>query len=246
MNTVITIDRLTKDYGRGRGAFDITLTVSEGECYGFLGPNGAGKTTTIRHLMGFSRPDQGEAFILGRDCWREAALLKNEIGYIPGEIVLPAGMTGLQFLRMMQQMRGITDTKRTDELVERFRLDTATRVKQMSFGMKRKLAIITAFMHDPAVLILDEPSSGLDPIMQKEFIDYIAEERGRGKTVFLSSHMCHEVDAACDRAAIIREGHIVSEIDLRALKAAEGNAFDLEKYFLDFYRQDAEGGEAHA
>ena len=246
MSQVITIDHLTKDYGRGRGAFDITLTVKEGECYGFLGPNGAGKTTTIRHLMGFSRPDRGKARVLGRDCWQESALLMNHIGYIPGEIVLPTGMTGRQFLHMMQQMRGITDTKRTEMLVERFRLDTSTRVKQMSFGMKRKLAIITAFMHDPEVLILDEPSSGLDPIMQKEFIDYVAEERGRGKTVFLSSHIFHEVDVACSRAAIIREGRIVSEIDLDALKETEGSAFDLEQYFLDFYRQDYEGGDVRA
>lgn len=238
---VIRIDHLTKDYGFGRGAFDITLDVMKGECYGFLGPNGAGKTTTIRHLMGFSRPGSGSAQILGRDCWSQAADLKNDIGYIPGEIELPLGMTGGQFLDMMQKMRGITDPARTEMLVRKFRLDTSVRIRKMSFGMKRKVAIITAFMHDPDVLILDEPSSGLDPIMQKEFIDYVAEERARGKTIFLSSHIFHEVDAACSRAAIIKEGHIVSEIDLDALKRKEGDAFDLERYFLDFYRDG--GGE---
>ena len=238
---VLRVDHLTKDYGRGRGAFDITLAVGRGECYGFLGPNGAGKTTTIRHLMGFSKPNKGSSAILGRSCWRDAAILKNDIGYIPGEIELPAAMTGAGFLRMMEKMRGVTDHGRTARLVERFHLDPSVRVKKMSFGMKRKLAIVTALMHDPAVLILDEPSSGLDPMMQKEFIDCIAEEKSRGKTIFLSSHFFHEIDAACDRAAIIKEGHIVSEMDLKALKAKEGNGFDLEKYFLDFYREEAEG-----
>lgn len=178
---------------------------------------------------------------MGEDCWKKAAPLKNHIGYIPGEIVLPGGMSGRQFLRMMEKMRGITDHSRTEQLIERFRLDPLGNVKKMSFGMKRKLAIITAFMHDPEVLILDEPSSGLDPIMQKEFIDFIAEEKERGKTIFLSSHMFHEVDVACDRVAIIKEGHIVSEIDLGELKAKEGDAFDLEQYFLDFYRTGAVG-----
>lgn len=241
---IIRIDHLTKDYGHGRGAFDITLTVKQGECYGFLGPNGAGKTTTIRHLMGFSKPDAGSSYILGADCWTDAAVLKNRIGYIPGEIELPADMTGAQFLRMMQKMRGIEDDTRTAMLVEKFQLDTSAKIRKMSFGMKRKVAIITAFQHDPDVLILDEPSSGLDPIMQKTFIDYVAEERERGKTIFLSSHIFHEVDVACNRAAIIKEGHIVSEIDLDELKRIEGDAFDLEKYFLDFYRQ--EGGVQHA
>lgn len=242
MTPVIIIDHMTKDFGHGRGAFDITLTVKRGECYGFLGPNGAGKTTTIRQLMGFARPNSGKAYILGEDCWLNAAALKNRIGYIPGEIELPLGMTGGQFLSMMQKMRGITDDSRTRMLVEKFKLDTSVNIRKMSFGMKRKVAIITAFQHDPDILILDEPSSGLDPIMQKEFIDYIAEERSRGKTIFLSSHIFHEVDVACNRAAIIKEGHIVSEIDLDYLKRKEGRDFDLEKYFLDFYR---DGGGDH-
>ena len=249
MNETIIIDHLTKDYGRGRGAFDITLKVRPGECYGFLGPNGAGKTTTIRHLMGFSTPDSGKAEILGMDCRRDAAALKNHIGYIPGEVTLPTGMTGTGFLKMMEKMHGITDKSRADMLVERFRLDTSAKVKSMSFGMKRKLAIVTAFMHDPEILILDEPTSGLDPLMQKEFVDFLKEEKERGKTLFLSSHIFHEIDVACDRLSIIREGHIVSEIDLNERRRIEGDAFDLESFFMDFYREDssfAEGGEQHA
>lgn len=233
----ILIDHMTKDYCLGRGVFDISLRVREGECYGFLGPNGAGKTTTIRQLMGFSKPDRGDASILGRDCWRDAAELKNDIGYIPGEIVLPTGMTGTAFLRMMERMHYITDSRRTEMLVERFRLDPGINVKKMSFGMKRKLAIITAFMHDPRILILDEPSSGLDPLMQQEFIDFLSEEKAQGKTIFLSSHIFHEVDVACDRLAIIKEGHIVSELNLKG-KRAEEQDFDLEQYFMDFYRTD--------
>lgn len=243
MNDTIHIDHMTKDYGPGRGAFEITLTVRAGECYGFLGPNGAGKTTTIRQLMGFIRPDSGSAEILGKDCWHEAAILKNHIGYIPGEIVLPAGMNGTSFLRMMEKMHGIKDVSRTEMLIERFHLDTSVGVKKMSFGMKRKLAIITAFMHDPEILILDEPTSGLDPLMQKEFIDFLAEEKARGKTMFLSSHIFHEVDVACDRLAIIKEGHIVSEIDLNARRREEGADFNLEQYFMDFYRTDIHAGK---
>ena len=249
MTDTIIIDHMTKDYGLGRGAFDITLRVHEGECYGFLGPNGAGKTTTIRQLMGFTRPNSGRAEILGKDCWREAAVLKNHIGYIPGEIALPTGMTGAGFLRMMERMRGIENLSRTKMLTERFHLDTSAPVKKMSFGMKRKLAIIAAFMHDPVILILDEPSSGLDPLMQKELIDFLAEEKARGKTIFLSSHIFHEVDVACDRLSIIKEGFLVSEIDLNVRRREEGSAFDLEQYFMDFYRIDVQsekGGQGHA
>ncbi|MCD7872352.1 MAG: ABC transporter ATP-binding protein, partial [Clostridiales bacterium] len=215
---VIEISHLTKDYGHGRGVFDINISVNKGECYGFLGPNGAGKTTSIRHLMGFSKPQKGNAFICGKNSWKYAAELQNTVGYLPGEIALPSGITGAKFLDMMAKMRRLKDNGYCKKLLERFELDPNVDTKQMSLGVKRKLAVVTAFMHDPDILILDEPTSGLDPLMQQTFIDYIKEEKSRGKTIFLSSHIFHEVDATCDRIAIIKDGKIASEFVSARLK----------------------------
>lgn len=215
---MIEVSHLTKDYGYGRGVFDVSLHTEKGECYGFLGPNGAGKTTTIRHLMGFSKPQEGTTSILGKDSWRNSAMLQNTVGYLPGEIALPPSLTGAKFLQMMGQMRRLKDDAYLKMLLEKFELDPNIGTKQMSLGVKRKLAVVTAFMHDPDILILDEPTSGLDPIMQEVFIDYIASEKKRGKTIFLSSHIFHEVDATCDRIAIIKDGRIVSEFIADELK----------------------------
>ncbi len=216
--SLITVSHVTKDYGHGRGVFDINISVNKGECYGFLGPNGAGKTTTIRHLMGFSKPQGGSTAIMGKDSWENAAMLQNTVGYLPGEIALPTGITGEEFLDMMAKMRHVKDKSYLGSLLDRFELDPNVDTKKMSLGVKRKLAVVTAFMHDPDILILDEPTSGLDPIMQQTFIDYIIEEKKRGKTIFLSSHIFHEVDATCDRIAIIKDGKIVSEFNAEQLK----------------------------
>ncbi len=167
--SLITVSHLTKDYGHGRGVFDINISVNKGECYGFLGPNGAGKTTTIRHLMGFSKPQSGSTAIDGKDSWENSALLQNTVGYLPGEIALPSGITGTEFLDMMAKMRHIEDKTYLQKLLDRFELDPNVDTKKMSLGVKRKLAVVTAFMPNPAILILDEPTSGLDPIMQQTF-----------------------------------------------------------------------------
>lgn len=232
---IIAIEHLTKDYGHGRGVFDVNICVDNGECYGFLGPNGAGKTTTIRHLMGFSKPQTGSTAILGKSSWENSAWLQNTIGYLPGEVALPAGLSGTAFLRMMVQMRGIKDQAYLQKLLERFDLDPRISIKQMSLGVKRKLAVVTAFMHNPDILILDEPTSGLDPIMQETFIAFIQEEKQRGKTIFLSSHIFHEVDASCDHIAIIRDGKIVSDFKSEELKRKQDHIYrvtfsDMESY----------------
>lgn len=216
--SVINVNHLTKDYGNARGVFDVTIGVEPGICFGFLGPNGAGKTTTIRHLMGFSRPQRGNASILGMDCWTEATRIKERIGYLPGEIALPKNITGAAFLNRMSQMRRLESDVYCAELLERFEFDPRSNIDDMSLGEKRKLAVVTAFMHDPEVLILDEPTSGLDPIMQQVFIDYILAEKKRGKTILLSSHIFHEVDATCDVIAIIKEGRIAAEFKAESLK----------------------------
>ena len=215
---VIEVSHLTKDYGHGRGVFDVSIKVEQGMCYGFLGPNGAGKTTTIRHLMGFSKPQSGSTSILGCDSWNCADELKNAVGYLPGEIAFPKGLTGTEFLDMQMKLCRVKDEAYKNELLERFQLDPSMRVEKMSLGVRRKLAVVTAFLHDPDILILDEPTSGLDPIMQQNFIDFILSEKKRGKTILLSSHIFHEVDACCDRISIIKDGRIVADFVADELK----------------------------
>ncbi len=219
----IEVSHLTKDYGFGRGVFDVSLHVDTGEVFGFLGPNGAGKSTTIRHLMGFSRPGSGETKILGKDTFDRYFEILQHVGYIPGEIALPAGLNGWEFIRMMQNLQKIHNEDRLREMLDLFELEDKVlsgETKRMSLGVKRKLAVVSAFMSDPDVLILDEPTSGLDPVMQETFIDLIHREKERGKTILLSSHIFSEIDSTCDRIAIIRDGKIVSEFVANDLKHA--------------------------
>lgn len=210
---VIEVDELTKDYGSRRGVFSVSFQIEKGEVFGFLGPNGAGKTTTIRHLMGFSKPQKGRAIISGMDCFKQSNQILKNIGYLPGEIALPENLTGIEFVRMMQGLRNSHDEKRLKYLMDKSQLDPRGKTKRMSLGNKRILAIITAFMADPEVLLLDEPTSGLDPLMQERFIDFLIEEKKRGKTILLSSHIFSEVDAVCDRIAIIKDGELVTAVN---------------------------------
>lgn len=217
---MIEIKNLTKTYSNGKGIFDVSFSVSEGEVFGFLGPNGAGKTTTIRNLLGFTNPVSGSCSIGGLDCRTRADEIQKNLGYVPGEIAFFDNMTGMQFMKFIADMRGTKDTKRRDGLIERFELESDRKIRKMSKGMKQKVGLITAFMHDPATIILDEPTSGLDPLMQKRFIELIIEEKQRGKTILMSSHMFDEVDRTCQRAAIIREGKIVAVEDIASLKSS--------------------------
>jgi len=226
--SVIKVENLTKDYGHNRGAFDVTFEVQKGEVFGFLGPNGAGKTTTIRHIMGFSRPQSGRTSVEGLDSWTRHYDIQRNVGYLPGEIALPEYLTGTQFIKMMAELRGMSDMTYTDNLINRFELETSGVLKRMSLGMKRKLAVVTAFMHDPAILILDEPTSGLDPVMQDMFIEFVKEEKNRGKTVLLSSHIFNEVDATCDRISIIKEGRLVSTFVADDLRHSESKEWKIE------------------
>ncbi len=223
----IEVQSLSKDYGHGRGVFHVSLSVHEGEVFGFLGPNGAGKSTTIRHLMGFSKPDEGQALLFGRKAFENYADVMNRVGYLPGEIALPAGLTGWDFIDMMKKLRGTDCDENTQRLMRMFDLDPSGETKRMSLGVKRKLAVVTAFMHDPDVLILDEPTSGLDIVMQETFIDFIKEEKRRGKTILLSSHIFSEVDATCDRIAIIKDGRIVSDFIADDLRHNSNKNYDL-------------------
>lgn len=226
----IVVKNLTKDYGSGRGVFNVSFAVEKGEVFGFLGPNGAGKSTTIRHLMGFSKPQSGETKIFNQDTFDNYDKILNNVGYIPGEIALPAGLTGWEFIRMMQNLQHNHNEEKLKEMLDLFKLDDVTlsgETKRMSLGVKRKLAVVTAFMGDPDVLILDEPTSGLDPVMQQVFIDYVKQEKERGKTILLSSHIFSEVDATCDRIAIIKDGKIVSEFVANDLKHASAKNYEV-------------------
>lgn len=225
---VIQVDHLTKDYGYNRGVFDVSLEVHQGEVYGFLGPNGAGKTTTIRHIMGFSRPQSGSTFVNRLDSWKHASEIQTILGYLPGEIALPENLTGNQFIEMMAKLRRVKDMSYTNKLIDKFELEPSNNLKRMSLGMKRKLAIVVAFMHDPDVLVLDEPTSGLDPLMQKVFIDFIHEEKKRGKTILLSSHIFSEIEATCDKISIIKDGKIVSTFIADELRNPEEKTYKLE------------------
>lgn len=225
---ILQIEHLTKDYGHNRGVFDVSFNVERGEVYGFLGPNGAGKTTTIRHIMGFSRPQIGHTFVNGMNSWEKASHIQKDLGYLPGEIALPESLTGTQFIHMMAELRGIQDMTQTNYLINKFELEPSGGLKRMSLGMKRKLAIVTAFMHDPAVLVLDEPTSGLDPIMQNVFIDFIKEEKGKGKTILLSSHIFSEIDATCDKISIIKEGRITSTFIADEIRHNEHKTYEFE------------------
>lgn len=223
----IIVQNLTKDYGFNRGVFDISFSVNKGEVYGFLGPNGAGKSTTIRHLMGFSKPDRGQTQIFNLDSFNHYHEILDRVGYLPGEIALPAGLTGWEFIDMMKKLRKMDSDMRTQELLKRFELDPSGDMKRMSFGNKRKLAIVVAFMHDPEVLVLDEPTSGLDPVMQEHFINFIKEEKKRGKTILLSSHIFSEVEAVCNQVSIIKHGHIVDTFPMSKLKHANDKVYKL-------------------
>lgn len=208
--SVIEIGNLIRDYGGGKGVFDVSFHVNQGEAFGFLGPNGAGKTTTIRHLMGFLKPKSGRCVINGLDCWGEREKVQARLGYIPGEISFFDDITGTEFLKFIAEYRKIGASNRKGELLERFELDPKNKIKKMSKGMKQKLGIVAAFMHDPDILILDEPTSGLDPLMQNRFIDLIAEEKEHGKTILMSSHIFEEVEKTCDRIGMIRKGRMVA------------------------------------
>jgi ABC-2 type transport system ATP-binding protein len=209
MAAIIEVEGLTKSYGGKRGIVDVSFAVEEGEVFGFLGPNGAGKTTTIRLLMALLHADSGTARIAGLDCWKQSLELKRLIGYVPGEPSVDPNLTGGQILEYFAHLRGGVDQSYLEQLIQRFELDASRKFRQYSTGNKRKVVLIQAFMHRPRLLILDEPTGGLDPLNQQEFDRMVREARDEGRTVFLSSHVLSEVEQLCSQVGIIREGRLV-------------------------------------
>ncbi len=218
---IIETKNLTKYYGKIKGIEDVTLSVEKGEIFGFLGPNGAGKTTTIRTLLGLLKPTSGNAYIFGLDIEEDGIEIKQDIGYIPGDLNLYGHLTGGQFLDYFTSRRSL-DMYLLDELLSIFEVPLERKIKGYSKGMKQKLGIIQAFMHDPELVIMDEPTAGLDPLLQQEFYKFLHEEKKKGRTMFFSSHILSEVDKVCDRVAIIRDGSIVALEDVDTLKNKKG------------------------
>lgn len=212
-------------YPNGKGIFNVDFTVEKGQVIGFLGPNGAGKTTTIRCILGFMKGQVGKCSIAGKECFANASDNMKDVGFIAGEPAFPDGMTGAEYLNFLCEVRGLKDKTRMKELIEYFEFDPSGKIKKMSKGMKQKTAIVAAFMHDPSVLILDEPTSGLDPLMQNKFVELILNEKKKGKTILMSSHMFDEVEKTCEYVLIIKDGRIVARDSVANLKRTQKAIF---------------------
>jgi ABC-2 type transport system ATP-binding protein len=218
MPAVIRTEKLTKAYGSHRGIVDVTLEVQKGEVFGFLGPNGAGKTTTIRVLLDLIRPTDGKAFVFDIESSADPTAIHRRIGYLPGEFALYDRLTGGQTLEYFGNLRGGVDRAYQAQLIERFDLDPSRRFREYSKGNKQKVGLVTALQHKPELLLLDEPTAGLDPLVQQTFFTVLREAVSEGRTVFLSSHILNEVERSCDRVAIIREGRLVRVDRVDALR----------------------------
>ena len=207
----ILTEKLTKNYGKARGIRELDLAVAPGEFFGFIGPNGAGKSTTIRTLLGLIGANSGKARVLGLDpAGRERKEILRRVGYLPSDTALYTGLTVKDMLKLSAGLRGKDCSAQTAELCERLQLETGKKVEDLSFGNRKKVGIVCALQHDPELLILDEPTGGLDPLMQHEFFSILQERNRKGRTVFLSSHILSEIQRYCTRAAVIREGNIIA------------------------------------
>jgi beta-exotoxin I transport system ATP-binding protein len=225
---VIATSGLSKDYGSGRGLFGLDLDVEQGEVFGFLGPNGAGKSTTMRLLMDLIRPTSGSARVLGLDTVRESLEIRRRVGFLPGDLAMYPKLTGRAMLDYLAQLRGGVEPRTRDALVERFGADIDRPIRQLSTGNRQKLGLVQAFMHEPELLILDEPIAGLDPLVQQSFHALLGEVSAQGRTVFLSSHTLSEVERVTRRLAILRQGRLVVVDSLENLRKVAVQRLEIE------------------
>jgi ABC-2 type transport system ATP-binding protein len=235
MNETIRLEDLTKDYGLKRGVFGENLVIHQGEMLGFVGTNGSGKTTTIRLLMGFIKPTGGHAYVNGLESWENAPTIAKSIGYVPGEIAFPDLKTGTEFLKSQAEFLHVGSLDYANELVERLQLDPRANLKRMSKGMKQKTALVAALMGNPPILLLDEPTTGLDPLMRRSFLGIVREEHAKGKTILMSSHMFEEVEDTCDRVALISDGRLIDCVDMASIRNREVQDFKIEFKNKDDY-----------
>jgi ABC-2 type transport system ATP-binding protein len=227
MVAIIETEKLTKSYGSHRGIVDVDLVVEQGEVFGFLGPNGAGKTTTIRVLLDLIRPTSGKASVFGIETTVDPVSIHRRIGYLPGEFTLYDRLTGGETLEYFGNLRGGVDTAYQASLIERFDLDPSRKFKEYSKGNKQKVGLVAALQHKPDLLVLDEPTAGLDPLVQQTFFAVLREAVGEGRTVFLSSHVLSEAERACDRVGIIRDGRLVKVDRVDALRDLAAHQVEL-------------------
>lgn len=224
----IDVQNVTKDYGNSKGIFDISFSIEKGEMFGFVGTNGAGKTTTIRHLLGFSKPDKGKITIKGLNPWKNSEELMKDIGYIPGEIAFPDLKSGTDVIKSQAEFLGVKDLSYANSLIKNLQLDVRGNPRSMSKGMKQKLAIVLALMHDPEILFFDEPTTGLDPLMRDSFMNIVAEEHKKGKTILMSSHMFEELEAYSDKVGLIMNGKILDIADMEEIRNSDFKLYKIE------------------
>lgn len=219
---VIQAEKLTKYYGRARGIIEVDLSIYRGEVFGFLGPNGAGKSTTIRTMLDYIRPTSGHVLVNGMDPQKEGANVRRSVGYLPSDFGTYSSLSAREYLYTLLSMMDFRGKERIEELSKRFQLDLGRRIKDFSRGNRQKVGLVSAFMHSPDLVILDEPTTGLDPLMQQEFYKLIHEEKAAGRTIFLSSHILVEVETICDRVAIIKEGRLILTEKMSGFRSRTG------------------------
>ncbi|GKX31213.1 ABC transporter ATP-binding protein [Vallitalea longa] len=227
---VIETQKLTKYYGKSRGIIDVSLKVEQGEIFGFIGPNGAGKSTTIRTLLSLIYPTSGSAKIFGKDCIKDGAEIRKNVGYLPSEVFYYDNMKVIDLLNYSASFYRKDCSERIKELAEIMDLDLKKKINDLSFGNKKKVGIVQGLLHEPKLIILDEPTGGLDPLMQQKFFDLIREENKRGATIFFSSHILDEVQRLCDRVAIIKDGKIIRIESIESLRQNKYKRFSVESH----------------
>ncbi len=226
--SVIKLEKLTKDYGEGRGVFDLDLEINQGEMMGYVGTNGSGKTTTIRNVLGFLKPTSGKVTVNGLSSWEHASEIAKNVGYVPGEIAFPDLPTGIDFLKTQAEFLKMKNMDYANELIERLQLDPRANLKRMSKGMKQKTALVAALMNDAPIILLDEPTTGLDPLMRATFLDIIKAEHKKGKTILMSSHSFEELETTCDKVALISDGRIADVCDMNDINNRPTKDFKTE------------------
>ncbi len=215
---IIKLDHLTKDYGYGKGIFDLNLVINEGEMIGFVGTNGSGKTTTIRSILGFITPTSGASYVNGLNSREHYDKILKDVGYVPGEIAFPDLVSGNAFIKSQGELLGIKDYSYALDLADELAIDLSANLKRMSKGMKQKTALVASLMNNPKIIILDEPTTGLDPLMRDSFLEIIKKEHQKGKTILMSSHIFEELESTCDRVAFIANGKIIDVADMNAIR----------------------------
>ncbi|QQY77993.1 ABC transporter ATP-binding protein [Mycoplasma mycoides subsp. capri] len=235
---IIEIKNLTKKYNNGYGIFDINLEVNQGDIYGYLGPNGAGKSTTIRHLMGYIRQNKGKALIFNEDCWKHSYKIQPSVGYLPGEINYPEHENGLSYIKFIYKLRKQENWDYVEKLIKYWEFNPNIKIKKMSKGMKQKLGLVLCLMHQPKVLILDEPTIGLDPLIKNKFIQLMLKLKQNNTTIFLSSHVFEEVEKLCNKVAIIKSGRIINKLDLDQIKNTNDREYKVTFKNQNIYKNE--------